>query len=91
MSVARAQREVSHREFLEWQIFERIEPFGEHRADLRAAMNACVMANAWKGKGAKTFTIDDFMLTFEEKEPRAVGTKELRAKLRAYIAGFAGR
>lgn len=88
MSVARAQREVSQREFLEWRALERIEPFGERRADLRAAMIACVTANAWRAKGVKAFEVDDFMLKFEEKEPRVASPAELKAKLRAYAASI---
>lgn len=37
MSVARAQEEVSSREFVEWIAFEEMEAIGEERMDLRFA------------------------------------------------------
>lgn len=46
MSVRRAQQEIDAREFAEWKAFGQIEPFGEVRADLRAAIIATAACNA---------------------------------------------
>lgn len=54
-------------EFVEWLAYSRIEPFGDERADWRAAMVASVIAevnrNAKKRK--RSFQPKDFLLKFE--------------------------
>jgi len=60
---------LPYREFREWQAYYNIEPFGESRADLRSAINACVVANANRGKNTPAFKVDDFMPKFENKKP----------------------
>lgn len=67
MSVAQCQREVSAAEFSEWMAYDRIEPFGERRADLRAGIVAAVTANAFRGKDSKPFQASDFMPDFDKK------------------------
>lgn len=52
--------------------FFNIEPFGEQRADMRAALIACVMANAWRGKNQNAFKLDDFILKFDPPEAQSV-------------------
>lgn len=54
-------------ELSEWAAYCGIEPFGEQRSDLRAAMLATVTANAMCGTKEKTFKIDDFIL-FKPKQ-----------------------
>jgi hypothetical protein len=56
----------------EWMAFDRIEPFGEERADLRMAIVACTIANANRGKGQKAFKVDDFMPKFEPRKKQTV-------------------
>ncbi len=48
--------------------FYRIEPFGERRADLRAAIVAALIANVNRDpkKQREPFTVDDFMPKFEQ-------------------------
>jgi len=62
---------VDSRELAEWRAYERLEPFGEWRADYRAAIVASVMANAFRGKESRAFTPEDFMPKFGEpkREP----------------------
>ena len=45
--------------------FAQVEPFGPERADLRAAIIACTMANAWRGKNQRPFRVSEFMPKFE--------------------------
>lgn len=59
---------VDGRELAEWEAYAQIEPWGEWRADYRAALVASVIANANRGKGTKPFTPADFMPEFG-KEP----------------------
>ena len=65
MTVAELLSRISSSELAEWQAFASIEPFGEFRADIRAAMIATTTANTWKGKGQRPSKITDFMLSFE--------------------------
>lgn len=67
MSVRQAQQEISSREFTEWIAYNRIEPFGEKRADIRSAIVASVIANVNRDKKKKPspFKTDDFMPEFE--------------------------
>jgi len=64
MSVRRAQNEIDSREFAQWQAFGQIEPFGEVRDDMRAAMIACTIANVFRGKNKAAYQLDRFMLKF---------------------------
>lgn len=58
---------MSSREFTEWQKFAEVEPFGEERADLRAAIIASTIANVHRGKG-RALKAKDFMPKFEREE-----------------------
>jgi hypothetical protein len=61
---------ISSRELAEWQAFSLLEPFGERRADLRAAIIASTIANANRDKDKKPepFTPHDFMPNYETKD-----------------------
>ena len=45
-------------------VYERLEPFGEDRADWRTAVLCSAFANTWKGKGDKPVTPDEIMKAF---------------------------
>lgn len=45
-----------------------VEPYGEERADMRQAITSSIMANAWRGKGAKASTPEDFMPFYRKHE-----------------------
>lgn len=57
---------IDGRELAEWEAYAQIEPWGEWRADYRAALVASVIANANWGKA---FTPDDFMPEFGREPP----------------------
>jgi len=61
--------------------FARVEPFGEQRADLRSAIIACTMANAWRGKNQPAFKPADFMPRFEPPKPQSA--EQMKSILRA--------
>ena len=85
MSVARAQQEISAREFAEWMAYDRIDPMGEGRADLRAGIIAAVMRNSWcKGAPAKPA---DFMPNFKRQD--GPDPEQLQQKIRAIFKGIA--
>lgn len=67
-------------EFDEWIAYDSLEPFGEGRADLRSALAASALCNAW---GAETEPAD-FMPYLERDDENALGAEDdalLAAKL----------
>lgn len=69
------------REFREWQAYDRIEPFGEERADLRMAILATVAAQVG---GAKNARPADFLPRFEPAKKKQ--TPEEMARLFRHFA-----
>lgn len=65
---------MPEREFLEWQAYYRIEPFGEERADLRAGVVAATVANTsgTVKRGQRPYKASDFVLKFGEQSAAAV-------------------
>ena len=63
---------MSSHEFSEWQVYASSEPFGEVRDDYRAALIACVIANANRDpeKQSEPFEVKDFLLNFGEDDDR---------------------
>ena len=65
--------------------YSHLEPFGEERADLRSALVAVTVANAFRGR-KEPYKLRDFLLTFGEEPPDidpAVAIDELRMRFRA--------
>ena len=62
------QQRISAREFGEWWAFYQARPFGERAEDVRSAMVACVMANAFRGKNSRPARIEDFLLWQEKAD-----------------------
>lgn len=65
MGVAECQRRIDSAEFVEWLAYSRLEPFGEERDDLRAAMIACTVANSMRSR-KRAYKVDDFMFDFDK-------------------------
>lgn len=63
-------RRLTAKQFLEWEHYARLEPFGELRADYRAALIASVIANVNRGSKQKPYTLEDFLLKFAEEPVR---------------------
>jgi hypothetical protein len=80
--VAEIEHGMSGAEFEEWQEFERMEWFGDRRADLRMATLAALLANINRDskKRPQPYSARDFM-PFEER-PRETSA-DLSARLRA--------
>jgi len=87
MSVARAQCEINSKEFGEWLAYEEISPGDPERADLRAALISCTMANVMKAKKGKPLQIKDFLLKFDLPRKTA---GEVRTKLFSWKASLGG-
>lgn len=79
-------------ELTDWQQYERLYgPVGPERGDLQAAIVACVIANANRGKSTKTFKPADFMPKFRGDTPGARTPDEMRSKLMALTKHFGGK
>ena len=75
-------------EYLDWQAYERLEPFEPQRADLRAAMMASTMVNLQIPKGKTRTKAKDFMPQFDEKyTAKPVDPKAQQAMFIAMIGG----
>ena len=61
---------LTSRQIAEWMAYYTIEPFGEQRADLRAAIVASTVANANRdpAKRREPFSPTDFMPQFEPRQ-----------------------
>ncbi len=86
MSVATAMRKISSREFADWMAYDRIEPFGEMRADLRSGIIAAAVVNVNRGRGQKPFPASDFMPKFDEPERKVMTAAQIEARLMGFAA-----
>ncbi len=68
-TVGELQQRMGAAEFASWLAFYQMEPFGELRADMRAAMLASLTANAHRNtkKRAKPFELGDFLFAFWQR------------------------
>lgn len=65
-------RQLTAREFLGWSAYAELEPFGEERGDIRAALIATVLANINRDpkRRPQAFRLEDFMLKFDSEVAR---------------------
>lgn len=79
----------------EWSQYYQLEPFGEERADLRAALVACLVANANRDleKHPEPFEITDFLLKFDDEpeEPKKQTWQEQLAIVEMLNIAFGGK
>ncbi|HEB79295.1 MAG TPA: DUF4035 domain-containing protein [Rhodospirillales bacterium] len=61
MSVARAQREIDSREFVAWQAYYEIHPFGDIRLDVGIARLCALTVDIHSAKGSRAAKISDFL------------------------------
>lgn len=66
MTVRELLSRIDSRELTEWQEYFKLEPFGEERADLRTAQVCRVIAEMYRSKDQRPYTLDDFLLKFGE-------------------------
>ncbi len=83
--------EMSVTTFREWREYFDLEPFGEERADYRAASIVAMLYNINRRRGTPAKNTRDFVLRFGEKvEPRRKTWQEMKA-IGAMIAGAANK
>ena len=92
MSVKHCQQVVDSAEFLEWQAYALLEPFGEERGDLRAGIVASTIANVNRGRSTKPYRPRDFMPQFRprRREPERIQTVEEQQHILGMLALASG-
>ena len=70
------------REFVEWIAFFKLRPWGEERADARAALMPFVFSNAFAGKASKP-KFEDFLIMPNKQKPKRNSAEQMFAVLRA--------
>ncbi len=83
MTVREMLSRMSALELTEWQRYYDVEPFGEERSDLRAAIVARVIAQS---NGARAAKLEDFIPRFERREARPQTAADQMAVFRALAA-----
>lgn len=81
MTVAELSRRMSGREFLDWQTYYVIEPFGQWRDDYHAGMISSIVANVNRKAGSKPYSPEDFMLKIKTPETMKAKESLLKAQL----------
>lgn len=71
---------MSASEFYDWMVLERMEPFGDRRADIQAGIVASTIANIHRSEKSKPYSPIDFMPRFEEPQ-QARQTPEQHLKM----------
>jgi hypothetical protein len=79
MTVDELLHRISSRELAEWQAYFRLEPFGEERADLRAAIIAATVANTARDpkRRRRPFRPEEFMPRFGRERLRQTWQEQL--------------
>ena len=82
-TIAEWQEVMSSEEFVDWQIYYEMNPFGPKRDDFNAALIARTIAQANAPKG-KRFQLKDFLLEFRSR----YDTRERESMSPEQITGF---
>ena len=78
-------RSLTAKQFIEWECYARLEPFNELRADQRAALIASTVYNMAVARKDRR-KLEDFLLTFEEREPAKKQTPKQQFELMKILA-----
>lgn len=64
--------ELGWEQFLSWQAYESLEPFGDHRSDWNAASVCAAIMNAMamSVRSRKRWRVKDFLLEFTDEEKK---------------------
>lgn len=78
MTVGELLARISSRELTEWMAFAQVEPFGEAREDMRAALIASTIANTArdKKKRRKPYQPEEFMKALPRFRDEAQGERQ---------------
>jgi hypothetical protein len=88
--VKELQQQITSADFAELLAAERLNPRGEYRADLRAAIATAVLAevNRDPKKRQRPFTHEDFMPQFGPREVEEQSEEQMKAFLKALAGSY---
>lgn len=82
---------MSSAEFAEWVAWNRLEPLGERRADLRMAVLASVIANARRAENTPPIKPADFWFDFDQTLEAKQSPEQQLAAIELWNAALGGR
>jgi len=88
---AELKRRMSSAEFAEWVAWNRIEPLGERRADLRMAVLSSVIANAHRDPDKPPVKAIDFWFDFDQTVEAKQSPEQQLAQIELWNAALGGR
>lgn len=85
-TIAEWQQVMSSEEFVDWQLFYEMNPFGSYRGDIQAGIIAATIANVNSQKG-KRFQPSDFMPRF--RPAQGAEDRMSNEQIRAFVSDLA--
>ena len=87
------QKEVSPTEFKYWLAYNTLEPFGDERSDLQAALIASTIANSVRDDKLRPqqYEIADFLLDFSREPKKPQTSAQMEAVLMEATLATGGR
>jgi hypothetical protein len=73
------------REMAEWRAYEKLEPFGEARADLRMGISTAATLNVNRRRGSQPIKPRDVMPDFDEQYRPRQTVAEMQAAMKGAI------
>ncbi len=82
-------RELTAKQFRDWEVYATLEPFDEKRSDFRAAQIVQMLYNVNRGKNVKAITLEECLLQFELPErPQNQSRSDKIAVIRTIVQAF---
>jgi hypothetical protein len=81
-------RNLTAKQFREWEQYAELEPFDETRQDYRIASVVATLANLYRGKNQKALTLDDCVVRFGKQAKRKQTVEEQIAIAYAMVAAY---
>jgi hypothetical protein len=87
-NVDKMLRKLTAKQFRDWEIYASLEPFNELRQDYRIASLAVLHANLHRDPKTTPYTIEQFLLNFEQKAPKQGNTRDMQIMMIKAIANL---
>ena len=89
LNVEAMLRRLTAKQFRAWEIYSELEPFGELRADYRAASIVQMIYNVNRGEKQKALPLQEFLLKFETEPKQKQSWQEQLAIMKLLAAAHA--
>jgi hypothetical protein len=83
--------QMPSRLFMEWQIFDELEPFGPERDDIRTASIVSTLANVFRSRGSAKRTVADSLLLFGDMRKPRKSWQQMKAIAATLSTAFGGK